>query len=243
MRNKFLSALCLASISLIACDSSSQSTNNSLKPNLSDCDRDGLHGDVKAVLTDDVIIGEQNGQQVETQQASSTSIYDESGKRTTQTPFRVAMTGGYAIIQHDLMFNPHARRQRTEEPIPNYGGKWIKNYDERGYLIEASRFDASGKQVESLSVSYEFDDRGNWIKRVTRRSNQDNQTSPTQITEVSHRHIIYFSPPAKSDALIAKLIPCEHSSTKKPNSAKRREPVPRTYAVQSEMRGLSRRKR
>ncbi|MCI0391955.1 MAG: copper-binding protein [Acidobacteria bacterium] len=218
MRNKFLSAFCLASISLIACDSSSQSTNNSLKPNLSDRDRDGLLGAVKAVLTDDVIIGEQNGQQVETQQASSTSIYDESGKRTTQTPFRVAMTGGYAIIQHDLMFNPHARRQRTEEPIPNYGGKWIKNYDESGYLIEAGRFDASGKQVEILSVSYEFDARGNWIKRVTRRSNQDNQTSPPQTTEVSHRHIIYFSPTSKSDALIAKLTPSNTVQPKSPIS-------------------------
>jgi mono/diheme cytochrome c family protein/Cu/Ag efflux protein CusF len=215
VRIKFLSAFCLASISLIACDSSSQTANNSLKPNLSDCDRDGLLGTVKAVLTDDIIIGEQNGKQVEIQQASSTSIYDESGKRTTQTPFRVAMPGGYAIIQHDLMFNPQARRQRTEESIPNYGGKWIKNYDDRGYLTEGFRFDANGKQVESLSVSYEFDDRGNWIKRVARRSNQDNQTSPSQITEVSQRHIIYFSPPTKSAALVANRVP---SNTVQPKS-------------------------
>jgi len=209
VRIKFLSAFCLASISLIACDSSSQISNNSQKSQLSDRDREGLIGAVKAVLTDDIIIGERNGQQVETQQASSTSIYDESGKLTTQTPFRVAMPGGYALVQHDLMFNPHARRQRTEEQLANNGGKWIKNYDDRGYLTEGARYDPSGKQVEILSVSYEFDDRGNWIKRVTRRSNQDNQTSPAQGAEVSRRHIIYFSPPIASGALIAKLTPSD----------------------------------
>ncbi|MGH9856147.1 MAG: hypothetical protein ACREBD_40460, partial [Blastocatellia bacterium] len=193
MRIKFLSALCLVSISLIACDSSSQSTNKAPKQ-LSDRERDGLVGAVKAVLTDDVIIGEQNGRQTETQQASSTSIYDESGKRTTQTPFRIALPGGYAITQHDSMFNPQARNQRIEEPISNQGGKWIKSYGDKGYMTEGVRYDGGGKQVESLSVSYEFDDVGNWIKRVTRRSNQDNQASSTQFTEESHRYIIYFFP-------------------------------------------------
>jgi len=198
VRIKFLSALCLASISLIACDSSSQPTNNSLKRNLSDRERDGLVGPVKAVLTDDVIMGEQNGQQIETQQASSTSTYDESGKRTTQTPFRIALPGGYAITQHDPMFNPQARTQRTEEPISNQGGKWLKNYDDKGYVTESVRYDAGGKQAERLSVSYEFDDRGDWIKRIIRRSNQD---SP-QLTEVSYRRIIYFgSPTAPGDGL------------------------------------------
>ena len=124
---------------LIACNSPSQPINNSLKQDLSGCDRDGLVGAVKAVLTDDVIIGEKNGRQVETQQASSTSIYDESGKRTTQTPFRVSNSGGYAIVQHDPMFNPQARRQRTEEQIPNQGGKWIKNCDDKGYMTEGIR--------------------------------------------------------------------------------------------------------
>jgi len=218
VRIKVLSAICLASISLIACDSTSQITNNTLKQNLSDCERDGLVGAVKAVLTDDVIIGDQNGQEVETQQASSTSIYDESGKRTTQTLFRVVMPNGYAIIQHDLMFNPQARRQRTEEPISNNGGKWVKNYDDRGYLTEGVRFDAGGKQVESLSVSYKFDDRGNWIKRVALRSKQDNQTSATQPTELSYRNIVYFNSPTTSGATVAKFTPSDTVQSKSPIS-------------------------
>ena len=80
------------------------------------------------------------------------------------------------------MFNLQARRQRTEEQIPNQGGKWIKNYDDKGYMTEGLRYDAGGRQVESLSVSYEFDDRGNWIKRSTRRSNQDNPTFELNLT-------------------------------------------------------------
>jgi len=50
-----------------------------------------------------------------------------------------SISGGYAIVQHDPMFNPQARRQRTEEQIPNQGGKWIKNCDDKGYMTEGIR--------------------------------------------------------------------------------------------------------
>ena len=212
MRIKILSVFCLALISFIACESSSQ-TPNSLKTNLTDRERDGLVGEVKAVLTDDVIVSEQNGQQVETQQASSTSIYDESGKRTTQTPYRLSLQGGYALIQHDLMFNPQARAQKVEESIANFSGKWIKTYDNGGKLTEGIRYDGAGKQLETLSVRYEYDDQRNWIKRVTRRSNPDNQNEPQQ-SEISNRYIIYFTTAQKSDSLIAKPIPSSESQPK-----------------------------
>lgn len=212
MRIKLLSAFAIAStIFFIACHSTSQQASGSPKP-LSDRERDGLVGNVKAVLTDDVIIGEQNGQQIETQQASSTSIYDESGKRTTQTPFRITMPGGYAIIEHDLMFNPQARRQKIEESISNGGGKWVKNYDDGGYLTEGVRYDAGGKQIESLSVSYEFDSAGNWIKRATRRKNQ---TSSAQFSDVSNRRIIYFGAPPPA-GLIRKIRVSETFQPKSP---------------------------
>ena len=57
---------------------------------LTDRDRDGLVGNVKAVLTEDVVLSEQNGLWGESQQASSSAIYDATGKRTLQTPFRVS---------------------------------------------------------------------------------------------------------------------------------------------------------
>ncbi len=204
MRNRYFSAICLASLVLIACNTYPQSDDNALKLNSTDRERDGLAGAVKAVLTDDVIIGEQNGQQVETQQASSTSIYDESGKRTMQTPFRIALPGGYAIAQHDLMVNPPARKQRIEEAIPNEGGKWVKNYDERGFMTEGVRYDTGGKRIESLAVSYEFDDKGNWIKRTVRRANQNSQA--TAPVEVSYRQIIYFGSPAPPGPPMAESI-------------------------------------
>src|SRR5262245_36451345 len=149
---------------------------------------------------------------METQQASSTSIYDEAGKRTTQTPFRITTPGGYAIIEHELMFNPQARRQKIEEPISNGGGKWVKNYDDGGYLTEGVRYDAGGKEIESLSVSYEFDGGGNWIKRATRRKNQ---TSSAQFSEVSNRRIIYFGAPPPT-GLIRKIRVSETFQPKSP---------------------------
>jgi mono/diheme cytochrome c family protein len=186
---------------------------------LTDRGRDGLIGPVKAVLTDDVILAEQNGQWLEIQQAWSTSIYDESGKRTLQTPFRIAAPGGYAITTHDAMFNPQAKRQRVEEPAPNNGGKWFKNYDDKGLLIEAARHDVSGKRVESFSVTYEFDDAGNWIKRRTRRSTESGQSAPSQPDEASYRHIIYFNSPAAPSRDQAGIIPATAKQLKSPLSA------------------------
>ncbi len=216
MRISFLLALCLAAISLPACNSSQPPDT---AQNLTDRERDGLVGPVKAVLTDDVILAEQNGQWLEIQQASSTSIYDESGKRTLQTPFRIAAPGGYAITPHDAMFNPQAKRQRVEEPAPNTGGKWFKNYDDKGYLIEATRHDVSGKRVESFSVTYEFDDVGNWIKRRTRRSTESGQTSPSQPDEASYRHIVYFNSPAAPSRDQAEIIPATAKQLKSPIAA------------------------
>jgi len=76
---------------------------------LTDRERDGLSGNVKAALTADIILTEQNGQWFEGQQASSTSVYDAAGKRISRTPFRVAMPTGYAITQHELLFDPASK--------------------------------------------------------------------------------------------------------------------------------------
>jgi mono/diheme cytochrome c family protein/Cu/Ag efflux protein CusF len=216
VRISFLFALCLALFSLPACNSSQAPDTGA--QNLTDRDRDGLAGPVKAVLTADVILAEQNGQWLEIQQASSTSIYDQSGKRTLQTPFRIAAPGGYAITPHDAMFNPRAKRQRVEEPAPNDGGKWFKNYDDKGLLIEAARHDASGKRVESFSVTYEFDSAGNWIKRRTRRSTESEQTASSQPDEASYRHIVYFNSPAPNRDQ-AEIIPASAKQLKSPIAA------------------------
>ena len=50
-----------------------------------DRERDGLIGPVKAVLTDYVAFGDKAGRWSETQQVSSTTIYDAAGARWTET--------------------------------------------------------------------------------------------------------------------------------------------------------------
>lgn len=216
MRIKFLSAFCLASLFLVACNSLLQSDKPSQKTNLTDRERDGLVGGVKAVLTDDLILDQQAGRRLEKQQASSTSIYDESGKLTKQTPFRVALQSGFAITQHDPMFSLQFRQQSVEEPAANQGAKWIKKYDENGLVTEATRYDAEGKQVERIVVSYGFDHRGNWVQRLVSHNYQNSQPEPPPLIEMSVRQIIYFDAPKAAIENKAERIPANAIQMKSP---------------------------
>ncbi|MCI0336533.1 MAG: c-type cytochrome [Acidobacteria bacterium] len=196
----------ILSLSLLTCRQHSESETST--QNLTDRERDGLLGPVKAVLTDDVVLFEQKGQLFETQQASSVSFYDESGKRILQTPFRVNLPGGYATTAHDLLFDPRARNKEITEPISNNGGKWVKVYDEKGNAVERIRYDADGKLIEKGTISYEFDTRGNWIKRTLSKTGDRSAPTVSQPIEVSNRHIIYLDSSAKSSGVNpAKLLP------------------------------------
>lgn len=179
---------------LIACRPSP--LPNDKTPALTDRQRDGLSGAVKAVLTDDVVFVEKNGLWTEGQQASAVWSYDEAGKRILQTPFRINLPNGFAITQHESFFDPQIRSREKEEPLANNGGKWIKVYDDRGYVISRSRYGPDGKLMGKEAISYEFDDRGNWIKRTNSRL-IDDKGAP-QPVEASYRHFVYFSSsPAK----------------------------------------------
>ncbi len=148
-------------------------------------------GPVKAVLTDDIILVEQNGQWLESQQASSVSIYDEAGKRNLQTPFRVSLSGGYAFTQHESLFDPQKKGREVEEQIANRADKWVNVYDAKGYVTSRTRLDSNGKPVEKSQITYEYDARGNWIKRKMVKS-------LPQPHEASHRHIVYFDSGSES---------------------------------------------
>ena len=189
---------------LITCHSS-PSTGNQQQP-LSDRERDGLAGPVKAVLTDDVVLVEQNGQWFETQQASSVSIYDEAGKRTLQTPLRVSLPGGYAHLLHELLFDPQIKGREVEEKIPNGSDKWLKVYDSKGYVIARTRFDSNCNPIEKNQIIYEYDDRGNLIKRNITRS----ISGPA---EASYRQFVYFDSSAETNqTLSAQASPVEIKS-------------------------------
>lgn len=194
-----------------SCNSSSPSQIN--PQSLTDRERDGLAGDVKAALTADIILTEQNGQWLEGQQASSTAVYDAAGKRISQTPFRVSMLNGYAITQHELLFDPASKNLFN---LDNAAKKYVQ-YDGQGNVTEKGSQDAGRNTVE-LSVQYEFDTQGNWIKRSISRLTEKDGKKVLLPSEVSHRHLVYFDSPRDSPS---KIVPAsaEANQLKSPITA------------------------
>ncbi len=183
----------LSLIFLLACclpifPSCRSSSPTAVSPqSLTDRERDGLIGDVKAALIADIILTEQNGQWFEGQQASSTAVYDAAGKRISQTPFRVAMSNGYAITQHELLFDPASKDLFNSD---NAAKKYVQ-YDGKGNVTEKGSQNAGQKTVE-LSVQYEFDKQGNWIKRSLSRLTEKDGKQVLLPSEVSYRQLVYF---------------------------------------------------
>lgn len=210
MRNK----LCLLLIVLLAACNSEPKIDPA---SLSERERDGLIGDVRAVLTEDVVLSEESGKWIEAQQASSTTIYDAAGKRTLQTPFRVVMTGGFAITPHELFFDPTAKRSSGSAVTLDNASKKYTEFDGNGNVIEKGSQDGGKKTLKELSIKYEFDARGNWIKRtlyrLTDRNGQKDQKE-LMPTEISYRQIVYAD--AAKTSSPAELIPASAKQLKNP---------------------------
>jgi mono/diheme cytochrome c family protein len=207
-----LGILILCSLAcVISCESSSSTQAN--PQSLTDRERDGLIGNVKAVLTADVILTEQNGQWLEGQQASATTVYDAAGKRISQTPFRVAMSNGYAITQHESLFDPASKNRFNQD---NAAKKYVQ-YDGKGNVTEKGSQNAGQKTVE-LSVQYEFDKQGNWIKRSISRLTEKDGKQVLLPSEVSYRHLVYFDSTRDSPS---KIVPAsaEANQLKSPTTA------------------------
>lgn len=210
MRNKLLLLLILMIPVLAACQSEPKIDPRSL----TDRERDGLIGDVRATLTDDVVLDQQDGQWLETQQASSTTLYDPSGKRTLQTPFRVVMENGFAITQHEALFDPTAKRDSNSIVNLDNNTKRFVEYDRKGNVIERGMHDNGKRIAAELSVKYEFDARGNWTKRTLLRPTQGTGQKELQPSEISYRQIIYAD--SVKAAVVAELIPASAKQLKSP---------------------------
>ncbi|MFN0110959.1 MAG: copper-binding protein [Blastocatellia bacterium] len=196
MRNK-LFLLMLAAL-LAACNSEPKIDLQSL----SDRERDGLIGDVRATLTDDVALDEQNGQWLEMQQASSTAMYDAAGKRTVLTPFRVVMENGFAIMQHEALFDPAAKRESGGiVNLDNVARKYVE-HDNKGNIVERGSHENGKRTAVELSVKYEFDARGNWIKRTLLRPVERNGKKELSPSEISYRQIVYSDSPKAAAVMI-----------------------------------------
>ncbi|HQR31336.1 MAG TPA: copper-binding protein [Blastocatellia bacterium] len=210
MRNKLLLLLIFTIPVVAACQSEPRIDPRSLI----DRERDGLIGDVRGTLTDDVVLDQQNGQWVETQQASSTTLYDASGKRTLQTPFRVVMENGFAITQHEALFDPTAKRDSNSIVNLDNNTKKFVEYDSKGNVIERGTHDNGKRIAAELSVKYEFDARGNWIKRTLLRPAQGAGQKELQPSEISYRQIIYADSAKATPA--TELIPVSAKQLKSP---------------------------
>ena len=190
----------LIALSLTLCSACSTATQSKAQQEraATDRERDGLLGPVKAVLTDDVVFGEKLGGWRERQQVSSTTIYDAAGRRMVETPFRIGLANGYAMVPHDAQYDPQAKGRTVETQLTTSdggsAGKWVKTYDTRGYLTEKTRYDASGSLLEKHSVAYEYDSQGNWVKRTV-----TNAVGNGRPSETSYRLIIYFRPAPSGD--------------------------------------------
>ncbi|MDX2043887.1 MAG: c-type cytochrome [Acidobacteriota bacterium] len=209
MRSGARNILLLLSIALLtACNSEPKIDPASL----TERERDGFVGDVRAVLTGDVVLSEENGKWTEAQQASSTTIYDAAGKRTLQTPFRVVMTGGFAITPHELFFDPTAKRNSGNAVTLDNASKKYIEFDGNGNVLEKGSHEGGKKTLKELSIRYEFDVRGNWIKRTLYRLTDRNGQKELLPTEISYRQIVYADSPKASQP--PELIPASAKQLK-----------------------------
>ncbi|MFL6332510.1 MAG: hypothetical protein ACJ754_04115 [Pyrinomonadaceae bacterium] len=67
---------------------------------------------------------------------------------------------------------------------------WRRGYDERGNVMESLRY-GDGVLVSREAFTYEFDTRGNWVKRRVVRETMKGSTPRTEI-EVNYRTITYY---------------------------------------------------
>ncbi|MDX2031329.1 MAG: copper-binding protein [Blastocatellia bacterium] len=181
--NPCLPSLIIVLLFLAACQSSSPGTG--APGPQTDRDRDGLRGPVRAALTEDVILPDPNSP-FEGQIATSVSIYEESGRRTLETPYRIALPAGHAITRHETYFNP---AKAANPPLVERTAGLLVEYDIHGNLVRQRTDEAPDRQSE-LSIRYEYDAMGNWIRRTLSRSAGAN--APPQ-REASYRHLIYFN--------------------------------------------------
>jgi len=156
-----------------------------------DRDRDGLAGPVKLILIEDVMLVEKDGHPAEDQHAVSAAKYDEKGSKTGQAPATVYFDGGYAVTQHDPGLKPSSKEASTA----GSSNKWIKDYNDRGFVIEKRLIDGKGNENEHDKIGYESDSHGNWVKRTTTRIAKDGSVSDA---EVSYRTITYYDEAAST---------------------------------------------
>ncbi len=69
--------------------------------------------------------------------------------------------------------------------------KWVYIYDSSPTPTQRDEYKSDGSLAGKEFYTYEYDDRGNWIKRVTSKLSTKNGNSQVEPVEVTYRTIIY----------------------------------------------------
>ncbi|MBL8187110.1 MAG: copper-binding protein, partial [Acidobacteria bacterium] len=105
------------------------------------------------------------------------------------------------------------RRSGTVVTLDNASKKYTE-FDDKGNVIEKGSHDGGKRTLKELSIRYEFDTRGNWIKRTLYRLADRNGQKELLPSEISYRQIVYAD--AAKTSATAELIPASAKSVKSP---------------------------
>jgi hypothetical protein len=113
-------------------------------------------------------------------------IYGNTGSATIRSGR--AISGIYNHIYDD-------KGQRIETTFSESGlirNKWIYTYDEKGNVIEMSKYTEGGYLLLRESYKYEFDKIGNWTKRIISRWKQRGSKPYFEPEKVTYRTVDYY---------------------------------------------------
>ena len=79
--------------------------------------------------------------------------------------------------------------------------RWVYAYDERGNEREWIAYKADGSKRRKEVYAYEYDARGNWVKRITSEWIPDGQAGYLELAEAVYRDITYYAEPQAGPAV------------------------------------------
>ena len=125
-------------------------------------------------------------------------VDDAKGNRVSETIYRDFACAFVPKVGHKLIgaytHSYDEKGQRTATTFADGGlllYKWTYEHDESGNLSEVSKYSGNYLLVRQ-AYKYEFDAKGNWVKRITSKWVTKNGRSYFEPVEVTHRSIMYY---------------------------------------------------
>ena len=157
-------------------------------PQTTSRERYGLNGPVRKVVFEETNFENTSSGRVETERRPMTTLsYDEKGnliedKGTEFGPFR--------FIAPDPLYKPEPKGKKVE--VSWEQGKYIDQYGDDGHLVERTYIRHDGLVDRKIKFTYEFDSRGNWVRRVDSKSERRNGEEVFVPRGAVYRTITYY---------------------------------------------------